>query len=328
MQSGLHYLRHAPTLQAPLIRAFTFTFFVSAVWSLLAIVAKRDLHQGALGYGILNGSLGLGAVAGASTLARLRRRLTPHVLLAITSSYYVVALLVLALVHKPAIIIVALLFSGFCWTCTMSTLNVAVQLTAPGWVQARALGVYLMTFQGGLALGSVLWGAIAQHTSSTTALLCAAAGLAATLPFTLRIPILQGAVPDLSPYQSKRPVPLLAEAPDPEDGPVRISIDYTIPAHNYAAFTHVVHELEGVRLRVGAVRWGIYRDAADPTHLNETFIMESWLDFLRSRERMTAADNAIREHVWALHEAPEPPKVTHQIYVREITPQLTALAHS
>jgi MFS family permease len=61
VRSGLRYLRYAPDLQGPLIRAFTFTFFVSAVWSLLALVAKSDLHQGAMGYGILNGCLGLGA---------------------------------------------------------------------------------------------------------------------------------------------------------------------------------------------------------------------------------------------------------------------------
>src|SRR5271170_3485902 len=65
MRSGLRYIQYAPPLRAALARAFIFTMFVSAVWSLLAVVAARDLHQGALGYGILNGSMGLGAVIGA-----------------------------------------------------------------------------------------------------------------------------------------------------------------------------------------------------------------------------------------------------------------------
>ena len=113
-------------------------------------------------------------------------------------------------------------------------------------------------------------------------------------------------------------MPALATTPDPDDGPVRISIDYRIPAENYAEFTHVIHSLEAVRLRGGAVRWGIYRDAADPEHLNETFVMESWLDYLRSRERMTAADQVIREQVYALHRGDATPKVTHQIWAREV----------
>ena len=37
VRSGLRYLRYAPDLQGPLIRAFTFTFFVSAVWSLAGV---------------------------------------------------------------------------------------------------------------------------------------------------------------------------------------------------------------------------------------------------------------------------------------------------
>ena len=58
MRAGLRYVQFAPLLKAALARVFVFTLFVSAVWSLLAVVAARDLHQGALGYGILNGSMG------------------------------------------------------------------------------------------------------------------------------------------------------------------------------------------------------------------------------------------------------------------------------
>ena len=83
-------------------------------------------------------------------------------------------------------------------------------------------------------------------------------------------------------------------------------------------FTHAIHQLRGVRLRGGALRWGIYRDAANPEDLNETFIMESWLDYLRSRERVTAADDRIRQRVWALHQDDEPPRTTYQVYAREI----------
>jgi MFS family permease len=321
VRSGLRYLRYAPTLQGSLARAFTFTFCVSAVWSLLALVAKQDMHQGAMGYGILNGSLGVGAVIGASTLARIRRRVDADTLLSCTTLYYIATLLVLAFLHTPFVIVPALVGAGFCWTSTMSTLNVSVQLSVPAWVYARALGAYLMTFQGGLALGSIVWGAIAEHFRTPVAMCCSAAVLAITLPLVRRIHILKGSLPDLTPYQFKRSAPAVD---DPEAGPVRISIDYRIPAASYAEFSHRIHTLEAVRLRGGAVRWGIYRDAADPEHLNETFIMESWLDYLRSRERMTAADQAVRERVWNLHAGPEPPHVSHQIWAREVPNTVTA----
>jgi len=322
VRSGLRYLRYSPSLQGPLTRAFTFTFFVSAVWSLLALVAKRDMHeQGAMGYGILNGSLGLGAVVGAMLLARIRRRIDADTLLTITGVYYSATMFLLALVHSPWLVVPVLLGAGFCWTTTMSTLNVSVQLSVPGWVYARALGAYLMTFQGGMALGSVTWGAIAQRGSTKTALICAGVGMAVSLPFMRRIHILKGPLPDLSPYQWKRPFPALASAPGPDDGPVRISIDYRIPVEKYAEFAQAVQLLQGVRLRAGAIRWGIYRDAADLEHLNETFIMESWLDYLRSRERMTEADHDIRERVYELHKGDELPKATYQVWASEV-PQI------
>jgi hypothetical protein len=204
----------------------------------------------------------------------------------------------------------------------MSSLNTSVQLSVPSWITARALGAYMMTFQGAMALGAVLWGFIAEHSQTRYALAAAATGILIALAFVRRFSILQGPLPDFTPHRYSRPAPELvgvdSSEPDPNEGPVRISIEYCIPIENYAAFTQAIHELRGVRLRDGAVRWGIFRETGDPTHLNETFLMESWLDYLRSRERTTAADREIRDRAYALHQGDAPPRVTHQIYAREI----------
>src|SRR6202042_2008785 len=111
-----------------LVRAFVFTFFISAIWSLLAVVARHVLRQGPLGYGILNGSLGVGAVVGATILHRVRQRFPADQILAAASLYNVAVLRVLAFVRNPYLIIATLVFSGLAWTSTMSTLNVSVQL--------------------------------------------------------------------------------------------------------------------------------------------------------------------------------------------------------
>ena len=324
IRSGLRYVRYSPTLQSSLIRAFTFTFFVSGIWSLLAVVAKRDLRAGALGYGVLNGSLGVGAVLAATQLPKIRRRFPADTILSVSTIYQALTLMALALVHTPWIVIPMLLVSGFAWTSTMSQLNVSVQLAVPAWVQARALGTYLMTFQGGMALGSLTWGFVAEHGSTSAALLGAGIGLVVTLPLVSRFHILQGAIPDHTPYIFKRPAPELAAIPgamenDPTEGPVRITVEYEVPLMRYIEFTRAIHELRGVRMRDGAIRWGIFREAENPEHLIESFVMESWLEYLRSRERVTAADAVIRDRVYAMHEGSGTPRVSHQIYVREIT---------
>lgn len=328
IRRGLRYVRYAPDLQSSLLRAFTFTFFVSAVWALLAVVAARDLHQGALGYGMLNGALGLGALIAATQLPRIRHRFSADQIITTGTLYNVITLLVLAFLRSPYIIIPTLILAGSAWTSTMSTLNTSVQLSVPAWVQARSLGTYLMIFQGGMALGSVLWGFIAEHTSTSKSLAAAAAGLLISLPFVSRFKILRGPIPDHTPHQWKHPAPQLASIADLDSqstndslhaGPVRISVQYRIPIENYAEFTRAIHQLRGVRLRDGAFRWGIYRDATQPEQLNETFLMESWLDYLRSRERVTAADRHIQSHVYALHRDDAPPRITYQIYAKEIT---------
>ncbi len=319
IRAGLRYLRHAPALQTALFRAFLFTVFVSAAWSLLAVVARRDLHQGAMGYGILNGSMGLGAVIGAFSLARLRRLASADVLIATSSGTFIVTLLVLAFVHSPPIIILWLVAGGFAWTTTMSTLNVSVQLSVPSWVRARALGSYQMILQGGMALGGVIWGYLAEHFSTPASLACAAGGLLVTLPIAIRFHVLRGQVPDLSPYQLKRPPPKTAIEAHPDDGPVRVSVDYRIRPEDYQRFTHAIHALRDIRMRDGAFRWGVFQDLADPGHLNETFLIESWIEYLRQRERFTASDLAARDKVWSFQVGEEPPKISHMIYAREIS---------
>ena len=318
VETGFRFLRYSPVLQATFLRAFLFTFSVAAVWSLLAVVAQRHLGQGALGYGILNGSMGFGAVLAAFLLPRVRTRFTYDQILAASSAQYISTLLVLAFARTTWPIILFLIAGGFAWVCTMSSLNVSVQLNAPGWVQARALGMYQMVFQGGLAIGSVVWGYVAEHSSVKVAMCVSAATMAVSLPLTLRLHVMRGTMPDLSPYQWKRPVPHLELEPQPEDGPVRILVDYTVPTERYNEFVHAIHQLREVRLRSGAIRWGVFRDGNNAERLEESFVMESWLEYLRSRERMTTADAVILQTVRAMHQGEESPRVTHQVYAKEV----------
>ena len=46
--------------------------------------------------------------------------------------------------------------------------------------------------------------------------------------------------------------------------------------------------------------------------------MESWLEYLRSRERMTTADATILQKVRAMHKGEDLPRVTHQVYAKEV----------
>jgi MFS family permease len=316
IRAGFRYVRHARHIQATLIRAFVLTSCVAAMWALLAVVAQRDLKHGALGYGLLNASIGLGAVCGAVLLPKVRARFSADEIITSASLVFALTLLVMAFIHQTALVVSALLLAGFAWTSTTSTFNIAVQMSAPAWVQARLLGAYQMIFQAGMAIGSAIWGAIAERWTTPAALCCAALGLGSGLPCARRFRVSRMGFADLSSAQAlARSDPSVVIELRPEDGPVLISVRYQIDPAQEEEFVAAVHELRPIRLRDGAMRWGLFKDAADPTRYVETFLVESWAEYLRQRERLTVSDLAVRSKVYAFHKGEGRPRVSRMVYV-------------
>ena len=133
----------------------------SALWGLLPVVARRELALDAPGYGLLVTCVGLGAICGSFALPRLRRHWPTNNLLIAAIVTFTAMLLVLAWVRWVPLVCALLALGGAAWTTSNQNFQIAVQMSAPGWVRARAIAAYLITFQGGLAVGSAIWGAVA-----------------------------------------------------------------------------------------------------------------------------------------------------------------------
>ena len=320
MRAGIRYARFEPAVQAILLRAFLQTFCVSGMWALLAVVARNHLHHGALGYGILNGCIGLGAVVAAIYLPHVRQRWSGDAIVSAASLVFALTLLVMAWVHYLFPLLLALILGGMAWTSTASSLNIAVQLSVPAWVQARALGLYQMVFQGGLAIGSAFWGVLAERHGTAPALTVAAVALLVALPVTRRFSLSSRTGLDHSPAglagALNRAAPHIVIEPNPEDGPVLIMVTFRINPERAAEFVCAAHELGRVRRRDGAVRWSLFADPFDPTRYVETYVAESWLARQRQLERFTVADHAIRNRVFSFHTETAPPQVSRLILAR------------
>lgn len=315
IRAGLRYVMHAPEIQRILVRAFLMTSCVAAMWALLAVVAQQDLKSGALGYGLLNGCIGLGAVAGAILLPRVRARFTSDFIVISASIAFALVLAVMGFAHRTIYVVPALLVGGFAWTSTTSTFNIAVQLSAPAWVQARLLGSYQLVFQAGMAIGSAIWGLVAEHFSTAISLYVAAAGLLIGLPAARRFRIPSGRVADLSSARGlNRSDPTVLIELRPEDGPVLIAVEYAIDPQDAERFFEALECLRPIRLRDGAMRWALYHDAANPQRYVENFLVESWAEYLRQRERLTMKDTAVVEKVRSFQKDGEPPRVSRMIY--------------
>ena len=89
---------------------------------------------------------------------------------------------------------------------------------------------------------------------------------------------------------------------------------YDVDPDNAEEFAKAIDALKEIRLRDGALRWGLFRDPADPSRYVETFLVDSWSEYLRQRERFTMEDLLVRERVYALHRGAIPPPITRMIY--------------
>ncbi len=311
VRAGGRYVAASPALRVILLRAGLFVFFASSVWALLPLTARGELHLGSGGYGLLLGCVGVGAVAGAALLPRLRARLAPDALLALGSLIVAALALVLAYVHVTALVGVALAIGGTAWIPALSTLNSIYQASLPGWVKARGMGFYLIVFQGGNAIGSAAMGIAAQQAGLSPTLLAAAIGLALGPLVGLRAPFKALAPEELLPA-GDWPAPALADDDDEQPGgPVMVTVEYWPRAEQRELFVAELYDARFSRRRTGASSWRMWRDASDPQRHVEQFVVASWQEHLRQHERVSVRDRARLERIAAMSQEGRAPRVTH-----------------
>jgi len=183
MLTGLRFVRDAPVVRCVLIRTGAFSLAASSMPALLPILARP---HGATGYGLLMGSFGLGALAGAAALPRLRSRLSVDGLVVFGTLLFAAMSFMAGRVETFPALSLVLFTSGIAWIGILACLNVAAQTMSPPWLRARALSMYLLVLQGGMALGSAVWGGLATRVGVPSALLYSSVSLVAGLFTVLR----------------------------------------------------------------------------------------------------------------------------------------------
>jgi MFS family permease len=307
--AGIRFIRYSPDIITLLLRSACVIFFASAFWALLPAVG-RQLSSSSLGYGLLLGCFGAGAVLGAIVLQRVRSALSAESLLSGATALFGVIVLSTATVHNLLVLCPLMLLGGAAWTVFMSLFNTIVQNLAPDWVRARVLAAYLFVFQGSVAAGSTLWGFTAAHTNTRLALFVSGIGIGASLLLQFVLPLPNTSVDLRSWNHWGRPN--LFEEHAPELGPVLVTVKYVIDPAKAAAFLDEMYRYERVRRRDGATRWGIFYDTETPDVYLESFLVDSWAEHERQHGRFTVADHELEQRV--LSYALEPTQVKHYIH--------------
>jgi len=294
--AALRYVRQSPAIRTLLTRTGGGMFFAAAILALLPIVAHR-ISRSPLSYGALLAFFGSGAVLGAVMLPRLRARFTLEGILSAALAFLSVMLLAAGTLRSLGALSPLMVCGGAAWMIFISILNTMVQQLAPAWVRARLLAIFLLVFQGSMALGSVVWGLAAEHRGITFSLVLAGAGTAITILLRFYLPLPNVDV-DLSAWIHWRaPAPVAELGYGLDDGPVLVTVEYRVLPERAAAFVKAAHRLGRLRRRDGASRWGIFRDTDSPDQYIETFIVNSWAEHLRQHERSVKADRLVEDGV-------------------------------
>jgi MFS family permease len=183
IMEGFRYVRRAPQVRSVLIRTGAFSVGATSLLALLPLICQP---HGAQGYGFLLTSFGVGALAGAALLPRLRLRYSVDGLVAVATVVFAAMTFAAGQVHAFEWLCGVLFTAGAAWIGILACFNVVAQTMCPSWMRARALSMYLLVLQGGMAIGSAVWGELAARKGVPVALAWSALAMVVGLTSILR----------------------------------------------------------------------------------------------------------------------------------------------
>ncbi|MBI2764050.1 MAG: MFS transporter [Chloroflexi bacterium] len=164
LQDGVRYVIADPILSMLVVLAAVPALFVLPYLTFLPVFARDILVIGAPGLGLLTGSIGVGALAGALLMAGLRPSGGSGRLLLLGLGAIALSLFVFATSRVVTISVLALAVLGASQVAYYSTTNTLIQLRVPPRLRGRVHSLYVLTSIGLLPIGNLATGAIAEAT--------------------------------------------------------------------------------------------------------------------------------------------------------------------
>lgn len=160
--AGARYASGTPVISLVLGLILAVSLFVINFNTLVPLLARDVLHEGAHGFGLLMASLGIGAVVGALALA-LVGPVRPAVSVLITGALVVSgATMALAAVRSFRMAAGVLLVIGCAQILFTASCNTTLQVTAPDRLRGRIMSLYALVFVGSSPFGSFFVGSVAE----------------------------------------------------------------------------------------------------------------------------------------------------------------------
>lgn len=319
LTAGVRYFAMSPNLMNSVFRGFAFSFGAITMQALMPSIARDQLGGNAFIYGILLGAFGSGAVLGVFLTPFIRERFNNEAISRITCIGFAAGSVVMGWSHSVLLSALAIFFSGIWWINLLALINVTVQLSSPRWVLGRLLSIYMTGIFSGMTIGSWVWGAVADAAGMPAALYGSAAVLVACLALGIRAPLPEHGSANLDHADFvNEPAPQLDLRQ--RSGPIKIMVEYEIDQADVPHFLALMTERRRARIRDGARRWALLRDLEHPDTWIESYLLPTWIEYIRHRERRTHEDAALADKLHALHKGPVPLVIHRMIERQTVTP--------
>jgi hypothetical protein len=246
--------------------------------------------------------MGAGSVAAAAFIIPwLRARYSSNTLIVLANLLIVLVYLLMAVVRQTELFLVVAALAGVGWTLSASELWIAAQRAMPSWARGRMNATIIMVSQGAMALGGVIWGCAASNAGASYTLLGAAILFLISLSLAAPLSINFTGTLNFDPAPVTSFSHRLVYAPQPNDGPMSITVEFKIDCAQGREFLSLMREVRLIHLRNGASGWRLHEDLTRSNTFRLELIVPSWNEHLLQRERMTKTENQVLERVWSLH---------------------------
>jgi MFS family permease len=315
IRAQIRYVRYSQAAHVLIVRAGLFTLCSSALLSLLPLLAKHELRLDSTGFGLLLGSFGTGAIIGGIIiLPKLRPNASVESLITGSIGLLATVTFTMGYVRDFSIVCIVMGLGGVAYITILSKFYTIGMKSAPKWIGARVLAVYLLILNGGLAVGSVIWGIIANTFGIPITLSLASLALGATIIARKRYSTTLLDDLDFTPASDHWSLPpQLSVDPPQNDSQALITIDYKIDPKLSDEFEQSVYELGRILKSEGMAYWELFQDTADIGHYLEIRIADTWTDHMRQHERVTKNVQVMEDRIRVLLKDGPQPIVSHYI---------------
>jgi MFS family permease len=163
IREGVQWVRGHAAVRTLVLTIFIFNITFGAAWSVLVLYATRHLGLGAIGFGLVTTVGAVGGLVGMATYGRITRRISLGNLMRIGLVVETLTHLALALTSRAWVALPVFFVFGahaFIWATTSVTVR---QRAVPLALQGRVNSVNGLGMVGGMVVGSVFGGLLAQQ---------------------------------------------------------------------------------------------------------------------------------------------------------------------